>query len=505
MKRIPRVLAIFLIVCLLAFTHGTASAAPDVLYQRLVADVSMFDPFTTGDLVVQMVHYQIYDSLFYELEDGTAVPNICTKYELTNDNKTMIFTIREGVKFHNGDIVTPEDVEFSLNTAIASPFTSKVTSMMDRAELLSDGRVALHLRYPFASLLGCLVNSSLSIVPKKIYEADPAGFAKNPVGSGPYTLGNIRPGETIEFIAFPDYWRGEAKIKRAVSRIIPDNTTALLALEAGDLHISQPSQDFSDRDAIKSNPNLIYYESVQPCFFMFGFNCEAEPFNNVTLRKAIAAAINKEELIVGAINGMGGWIEAAICTNLAQYPKDFKGIQYNPEEAKRLLVEAGYPNGLEFTCRVISATNYSIPAEIIQAQLRRIGVNMKVEAMERSSWMDLVYANTQHETTYYSHAISVNDADFCTYPYFHSSTANGKGPNIYNYKNPVMDDLLERARVTPDGDERNELYRKVAEIVRDDAVTVPTYMPYKVMAAAKEVKGMYADPMLRNYLYNYSW
>jgi peptide/nickel transport system substrate-binding protein len=507
MRRTVRLAASLLVACAALSSYGQSAAKKNVrqdINVRMLANVATFDPFKSSDVADQKTHYQIFDSLLYETKEGTYQPAICTDYSFNKAGDVITFTIRKGVKFHNGSTVTPQDVAFSLNTAIASSFASKATSVMKSAEVKGD-KVVLTLKYPFGPILGCLVSSSCSIVPKAVYEADPAGFAKNPVGSGPFTLGEIRRGETITLNAFPDYWRGAPAIKKIVNKIIPDNTAALMALESGEIDVMQPSQDYSDRQALLDNPKVTYYEAPQAVFFDIGFNCSKGVFTDKRLRQAVAYAIDKEDLILGAVNGMATPVEAAIVPMCSQYPKEFKAFGYDLAKAKALLAEAGYPKGLKLTMRIIGATNYTKPAEVIQAQLKKIGIELKIESMERATWFDKVYNGGEYEITYYAHSISVADADFCTYPFFHSSQADGKGSNFYNYKNPDLDKLLESARSITDETVRKKLYKQVAELVRDEAVCVPCYTGYRTYAAVKELKGVYADSMQRYYMYGYHW
>lgn len=482
---------------------STAQQSERILYDRALTDISTYDPFMTTDINTQKVHYQIFESLFYETQEGAYEPAICESYEFNEAGDGLTLTIRDGVKFHNGAIVTAEDVAFSLNTAIASNYTGRVTGTMDRAEV-EDGKVILYLKFPFGPILGCLVSSNCAIVPKAVYEADPNGFAHKPVGSGPYMLGETKSGETITLNAFPEYWRGEAAIKTVVEVIIPDNSAALMALEAGQLDLMQPAQDYSDRQALLNNPNITYYEAPQAVFFCIGFNTSKGLFADKRLRMAIAHAVDKEDLILGAVNGMATPTEAAIVPMNPQYPDEFEPIPYDLDKAKALLTEAGYPNGFTVTMRIIGATNYTKPAEVLQAQLKKIGVVLNIEPMERASWFDMCYNGGDFEITYYAHPVSVNDADFATYPYFHSSEADG-GVNFYKYKNPELDHLLETGRASTNETKRKAIYKQVAELIRDEAVSIPCYTGKRTMAAVNELKGVYADPMMRYYHYNYSW
>lgn len=505
MRKMLGILTVAMALSLLSVPATFANKENDTVAVRNVADQKTFDPFRTTDLVDWQTHYQIFDSLFRETPDGKFVPALCTDYKINDDGLEMMFTIREGVKFHNGDTMTAEDVAFSLNTAIASPFTSKFTSVMKEASVVDAKTVKLTLKHAYKPIIGCLVSSSTSIVPKKAYEADSAKFGQEPVGTGPYVMKEVRPGESINLDAFPDYWRGEAKIKHHVVRVIKDNMSALMAMQSGTLDRMVPNQDYSDRQAILDDPKLEYYEAPQACTFLVAFNNARGPFADKRVREAVAHAIDKEELILGAVNGMADPTDGGIVPLCPQAPANFKGLSYDLAKAKELLTEAGYANGLDVTMRVIGATNYTKPAEVLQAQLKQIGINLKIEAMERGRWFDLVLNKAQFDITFYAHAIAVPDADFCTYPFLHSSQREGRGTNYMGVAIPELDKCLDEARSSLDDEVRNKNYARVCEIIRDESIFVPCYTGKRTVAAVKELKGVFADPMQRYYVYNYEW
>lgn len=397
--------------------------------------------------------YDIYDTLFREEADGSYVPNLCTEYSFNEDGTELTMKLVEGVKFQNGDVMTVDDVVFSLNTSIASSFTTKFTSSMKEAVKVDDNTVKLVLKYAYAPVIGSLVNATTSIVPKRVYEADPEGFAQNPVGSGPYMLKEVVKGEKYVFEAFPDYFRGEASIKNMICRVIPDNNAALMALESGELDVMQPNQDYSDRQAIEDNPNLEYYTAPQACTFLIAFNNAKGIFSDKRMREAVAIAIDKEEIALGATNGYATPTEAGITPLCPQAPKDFKGLERD---------------------------------------------------VERASWFDLCYTGGDYEISIYANAVQVLDADFGAYPFLHSSELNG-GNNYMAINNPELDELLDKARISDDEPEREKLYLRVCEIIRDESLFVPMYTGERTYAAVKELKGVKADPMMRYYTYNYSW
>lgn len=472
--------------------------------KRKLSDQTTYDPYKTADQNEWEDMYGIYDQLFREEADGSVVPNLVTEYFFSDDGTELTMGIRDDVTFHNGEPLTVDDVVFSLNTAIASSFTTKFTSVMDHAEKVDDSTVKLVLKHAYSPILGCLVSASTSIVPQAVYEADPDSFTASPIGSGPYMVSEIVKGERYVYEAYPDYWRGEAPIKTVVARVIPDGNAALMALESGELDVMQPNQDYSDRQAIEDNPNLVYYTAPQACTFLIGFNNARGIFSDKRMREAVAIAIDKEEIALGATNGYATPTDVGITPICPQTPQDFKGLERDVERAKQLVAEAGYPDGVDVTMRIISASNYSKPAEVVQAQLKEIGINVSIEAMERASWFDICYTGGDFDITIYANPVQVIDADFGAYPFMHSSEANG-GNNYMGINIPELDDLLDRARLSTDEEERKELYLQVCEIVRDESLFVPMYTGERTYAAVKELQGVHADPMVRYYTYGYSW
>lgn len=471
---------------------------------RALSDQTTFDPYKSSDQNQWEALYGLYDTLFREDELGVYTPNLVADYSFNEDGTELTMTLIDGVKFHNGEIMTADDVEFSLNTSIGSSFTSQFTSAFDHAEKVDDKTVKLVLKYPYAPVIGCLVAAPTAIVCKSAYEADPEGFASNPVGSGPYTVGEIVKGEKYTYEAFPDYWRGEAAIKTVVRRVIPDGNAALMALESGELDVMQPQQDYSDKQAIEDNPDLEYYTAPQACTFLIGFNNAKGIFTDKRMRDAVALAVDKEEIALGATNGYAEPTDVGITPLCPQVPTEFEGVKRDVEKAKQLVAEAGYPNGVDVTMRIISASNYTKPAEVVQAQLKEIGINVSIEAMERASWFDICYTGGDYEITIYANPVKILDADLGAYPYMHSSEMNG-GNNFMNINLPELDELLEKGRLSSDEAERKEIYARVCEIVRDESLFVPMYTGLRTYAANKALKGVTADPMLRYYTYGYSW
>ncbi|MDD2494995.1 MAG: ABC transporter substrate-binding protein, partial [Tissierellia bacterium] len=288
------------------------------------AEPSTLDPQKGNDLLTFMVHCQIFDTLIRESSDGTLVPGIAEEWKFSDDGKEIVFKLRNDVKFHNGDQMTADDVVFSFNRAINSTFTKRITGSMDRMEKVDDSNVKLILKYSYGPVLDCIATSNLGIVSQKAVEADEEGFARNPVGTGAFKFVEWSNGEKIVFESFDDYYRGEANIKNLTFKIISDKTSAAVALENGEVDVLLSPAE-ADRNNLIDNENIKYYETESNSFYFISFNNEEGLFSNKLLREAISYAIDRESLIIGALEGNGAALESAIPTNCFGAPQNFKG------------------------------------------------------------------------------------------------------------------------------------------------------------------------------------
>ena len=288
-----------------------------------------------------------------------------------------------------------------------------------------------------------------------------------------------------------------------VMKIITDATTAVVALEKGETDIMDTPPKTA-RQSLIDNKDIGYYEADQACYYLIAFNNKKGRFSDKRLREAVSYAVDRDEIILGACEGIGRPVEAAMVPSCAEYPEDFKANPYDPEKAKALLAEAGYPDGLTVKMKTIESKTYSKPTEIIQEQLRKIGINVEIEIMERGAWFADVLASGNYEMTFWAIPITVIDPDFATYSAFHSSMAGGSG-NFTEVAIPKLDKLLEAGRVSQSAEERKTIYRDVCQIIKDESVLIPLFTGRRCIAANKGLQNVKADPVLKYYVYEYSW
>jgi peptide/nickel transport system substrate-binding protein len=325
--------------------------------------------------------------------------------------------------------MTADDVVFSINRALTSKYNTVMTACFKEAVKIDDSTAELHLKYAYSPADKCLATVQMSILPKKVVEANPEGFARNPVATGPYKFVSWSSGDKIVLEAFDDYYRGAPVIKDVTFVNIADHSTAFIALEKGEIDL-MINPNMSDRQSIVDNPELIYHESPAAAYQLFTFNNEKGRFTEKKLRQAVSYAIDREAILVGAREGQGLTVEAAMLPILAEFPVDFKSDPYDPEKAKQLVIEAGYPDGLTVKVPTIDAATYIKPTTMLQEMLRPIGINIEIEIMERGAWNQRVLVDTDYEMCMWAVPISVLDADFAAFGPFHSANRGGNGKHM---------------------------------------------------------------------------
>lgn len=506
-KTLSLILALMLCATLFsACADGTeeSSGEKDSLIFSINADIVSMDCHMARDTVTGIVHYQVYETLVRDQPGEGLVPALAESWEFSDDNTEITFQLRQGVKFHNGDTMTAEDVAFSLNRAINSSYTASYTGTMDHAEVVDDTHVKLYMKQAFGPVLQCLSVPPLGIVSKRaVEELGDEGFAAAPVGTGPYQFVEWSSGEKIVLSAFNDYWRGAPKIQDLTFMIMTDKNTAAIALENNEIDVLY-SPDLADREHLESLDNVQFIAGDGSVYmWVIAFNNESEIFSDKRVREAISYAINRDEIVDGALNGFGYPVEMPIVPSVFGYDPEFKGLGYDLEKAKQLMAEAGYADGLTVTIKLNQSTSYTRPAEIVQAQLRQIGINLEFELMERAAYLSDVTTDANYDITLYMFTAGYPDADYVLYGRLHSS--NIGSTNYLKYSNPEVDELLDQARASSDDAERKQLYYKVSEYVRDEVPFIPLMTDNVCIAANSALTGVQASIGEQHYVFDYAW
>lgn len=481
-----------------------ASAAPsakDTFTYGMTAEPKTLNALVADDFVAYTVTNQLYDNLICQKPDGSLVPGLAEKWEYNEDATEITFTLRKGVKFHNGDELTAADVQYTFDNVIPHPPAQNLTSSMDHMETVDDYTVKLFLKYPFGPIEYCVAGSQLGIVNKKAHEADPDGFSRKPVGTGPYKIVEWRSGDKIILTRHDEYFEGPPHMKDVTFKIITDKSTAVVALENGEVDMTEPGKP--DRNNLMNNPAISFHEVEQVSTYFIAMNNKYGTFKDQNLRLAVAHAIDKESLLIGALDGVGS-VSNTPMSKVFGWPEDFAGIPYDPAKAKEYLAAGGYPDGgLKIVFTTMENPDYVKPTEIIQEQLRQVGIEVEIVKMERAAFLETLLTKKDYEISVMSATAFYPDSDYL-YNQYHSDPSE-KGRNYCLNENPELDKLLEDARKSQDPEERKKMYLEVCEIFAETAIQVPLFNGVTQQASSAKLQGFSISPMRRIYVKDFYW
>lgn len=448
----------------------------------------------------------IYDRLVDVDDDGNIIPALATDWEVSEEGAVYTFEIRQGVKFHQGQDLDVEDVVFTL-MELKSKQSSEF-GLITAAEAVDDTHVKVTLEYSFSPFLYLLTTLKCGVLDKQTCEADPDAYVRNPNGTGPFKFESWQSGDCINLVRNDDYWNGPAAFSTLTFEIIADEATRLVALEAGELD-AYISPSFSNKELVDQNPELTWYQTAGTQVYTMGFNNGNKPngeksifADNKALRQAVCYAINKEDVALVATDGASSALYTPYGTHVAYYPEDFDGNVYNPELAKEKLAEAGYPDGLTITLKVTSP--YDASAEVLQQQLAQIGIDLKIEVMERGTYVQEVYTNLDYDLTIYAVSCEYPDADGGAYRRFYSGMSGGEN-NWMQINDAKLDDAIMTNRTSSDPEEKAECHLKIAEIIRDESYCLPLYSSTSTLAANSNLKGASVKAGMQVYFDRWSW
>lgn len=449
----------------------------------ITQDLDSLDPHKAVAAGTKEVLFNIFEGLVKFDKDGNLVPAVAKSYKISPDGKVYTFTLRDGVKFHNGSPVTAEDIVYSIkrSAGMLKPVDPKVAvestlSVISDVVIVDKKTIEVRLKQPDTELLPYL---TCAIVP-----ADYKDLDTKPIGTGPFKFVSYTPLQSIVMEKNEDYYlKGVPYLDKVTFKISANTDAAFLELNAGTIDILPYLTDAQARQ-LPENYRL-QAGSMNLIQGMFLNNNKA-PFDNKLVRQALCYGVDRQAVIDMVAGGRGNVIGTNMFPGFKKYydASLVDVYQYDPEKAKQLLKEAGYPNGLEFTITVPSNYQFHVDtAQIVVEQLKQAGFNAKIQLIEWASWLSDVYKNRNYQATLSGLAAEL--APRKALERFQSKDET----NFMNYKNSEFDKVYSEAAKTTVEKDKIALYKQMEAMLTKDAVAVYIQDPYQMTAVNKKLGG----------------
>lgn len=444
-----------------------------------------------------------YSDDFNRLEPGLAV-----SWTISDDGKIFDFRLRKGVLFHDKTMFNAQAVRFSFLRQIdpSHPYYPEnigyaryIFDMVKQISVISNDRVRIELKNPYAPFLHSLTMPSACIVSPRAVKKWGNDYIHHPSGTGPFKLESWEGPERVPLVRNDDYWGAKPYIDRLVYKTVVNSQDRLTQLTTSAVQVMDGIGP-EEYDPILRNKNLdiVQTQGLNTCFIIL--NTQKAPFDNVKVRQAVNYAVNKDKIIKLLYQGQGEVAVTPFPQSIWGYNHDIKGYPFDPDKAKALLKEAGYPNGLTVTLHKLPVPRFynKLPdktARLIQANLKTVGINAEITTFEDWNTYRSMLQQGTHQMAFYGWGAEYKDPDFFLYYLLDSDSAViGKGYNFSFFKDKNFHELIMEAQRIPNQDQRARLYKKAQVIAHEQAPWIPLVHSAQLLAVHKTVRGMIADP-----------
>jgi peptide/nickel transport system substrate-binding protein len=470
-----RITILVLTLALLAAGRPAAAVPPDgtlAIGVHVTLVSRWLDPGETEALITPfMVLYLLHDALVKPMPGGIMTPSLAESWTLAKDNVTYEFVLRKNAKFHNGDPVTAEDVKFSFERYKGSG-AKVLKDAVKEIQTPAPNRVRIILKEPwpdFMSFYGTSATGASWIVPKKhIEKVGEDAYKKAPVGAGPFKFASFNPGVELTLEAFPEYWRKAPQVKRITMRSIPDETTRAAAVKTGEVDLAYlfggtVAEELRRSTGIKVVAPLLY--GVYWLDFLDQWDPKS-PWHDRRVRLAASHAIDRQAInqaeMLGLGKATGGFVPPEFDFALKIAPPAF-----DPARAKRLLAEAGHPNGFE-AGDLTPLPPYTTLGETVSGMLQAVGIRSHVRTMERATFMT-TWREKKIRGLLIGATGAAGNAAARVEPFFTKA-------GIYAYGTlPQIDDLFQQQAKETDRKKRETLLHQIQQIVADQVLAAPIF------------------------------
>jgi peptide/nickel transport system substrate-binding protein len=431
--------------------------------------------------IANVVHYNVQEGLVKIDRHGKLVPWLAERWH-TTDDLNYTFFLKKGVRFHNGRELRAQDIKFVLERAM-NPETKhphrKQYENIASIHVRDDHTVTITLKKIDASFLLTLARQGSVIYPREAAET----MKSHPVGTGPFVFTEWVRGDRIILTKNPSYHvSGLPRLDRVTFRFIPDPNSALAALRAGDVDVLAFGLGPESAPGLKKDPRFTVVQGDTTNDVIMAMNSSRKLFSDVRVRRAITMAVDKDEVVKGAMFGLGRTIGSNIDPLNPYFVDLAKAVPYDPDGAKKLLAQAGYPQGFDAVLKVPPQYYYTVRSgEVIASQLAKVGVRVKLEQIEWGQWLDRVYKNADYDLTIIGHAEPWDIGNYANPAYY------------FRYDSKRFHETFKMAEATLDEKKRKALYVQLQRILVEDAPVVFLFIHPRLVAAKRGVRGIWKD------------
>jgi peptide/nickel transport system substrate-binding protein len=479
MKRM--MLAACLLMLGLVSTAAPVQAAKDQLVMALATEPPGLDPTMQASTAVSEVTWMnIFEGLTRFDEQGHIQPALAEAWT-NEDNRIFTFRLRKGVKFHDGNELTSADVKFTFERNVTAQSTNKrkrVFANMETVETPDPATVMITLKQPSALLPFFLAEATGAVLSPKT--ADTNGV--RPIGTGPYKFVSWTRGDSLKLERFADYSGPvQPSIRQVTIRFINDENAQISALEAGDVDYVPVVGAVESVDAFKDNKNFKVEVGMTQGVMFLGLNNAQSPFNDLKIRQALYHVLDRQAINLGTHNGYGKPMGAQI-TPLNPYWIDTSGIYtHDLALAKKLLAEAGKPNGFDANLKILPIPSTRRAAEIIVAQFAQVGVKVRIEVLETAQWLEVVFRNKNYDMTILSQQEPWSILNYTDPKY------------LYQYDSAEFRRLIAEADASKSEDALRGKLAEAQKRLAEDAPSLWLYDFPKVGISRKELTGLWKN------------
>ena len=478
----------------LAVVASTSFAAPSDITVAMQLEPPHLDPTSAAAGAIDSVLYSnVFEGLTRFASNGAIIAGLAKSWEISADGTEYTFYLRSGVQFHDGTRMEASDVKFSLDRARTKDSTNAQKALfagIADVSIVDSMTVKVTLDKPNGSFLFNMAWGDAVIVAPESIE----GIKNKPIGTGAFTFQNWVQGDRIELARNENYWGKAPALERVTFKFISDPTAAFAAVMAQDVDVFTGFPAPENLPQFEADPRFQVLEGSTEGETILSTNNKMPPLDNVKVRKAIAHAIDRQAIIDGAMFGYG----TPIGTHFAPHHPDYVDLtansQHNPELAKKLLAEAGFPNGFQTTLKLPPPSYARRGGEIIASQLRAVGIEAEISNLEWAQWLEQVFRGKDYGLSIVSHTEPMDIGIYARPDYY------------FQYDNPDFQTLMTNLNATTDTAMRAKMLKKAQTIISEDYVNGYLFeLAFTTVADAK-VQGLWKNaPTQATDLTGVSW